>query len=468
MKINKIVIVGAGPVSFALCKSLRVSGYIGEIIAYDCSKNKKGIVNNPVFLKGSPKTRQPEFLNATKQLQEEMQIESEIFNYIPIGGVGGGTRFWGASIAEFADKTLDRCHMDRLKYKKNLQSVIKFMSISGNVDDDLKSKFKITPVSKSLQVTDKVKFFFKKTEDITISWPRLAVDQSRCTLCGNCFDPCKTNAIWNISKEDFLKLNVQIITQTVSFLSKKDKNYLVYDVNKKLLNESKVLVLAANVVSNFNLLCSLSKLKKANLYSTPSYSFLVSVFKKNNLNLFGMANSTFFINSKNKSTLSFGNIYDGISLNVKDRKIFSANKFVDWALKSFLKFTIIGVGFLSSDNVKTQIIKKGARIKILSKSTNIYSQNISYVKNIIKKNVFSIFSLAYFKTNPQGVDIHYAGGVPFGLQVNPDTGAVRSYTGLYLAGGSNFSYLPPESPTLSFMANSYGVGQYISLKHLLK
>jgi ferredoxin len=458
VKINKILIVGAGPTSYSICRSLRGGGYKGKIILYNNSNSLMPSRIPPSFLKGSPKLRQPEFIKKNSNLYKNLNINSQDFNYISTAGLGGGINFWGASVAEFSEVALKKSDINIAEYRKNIKKVLSYMRVSGNTADGLSEYYKNFKLTPSLSPTSRVKSFFRDDNYFAIGSPRLAVDEKKCTLCGNCFDPCKTSAIWKINENDFKKLDVQIINKTIDKVKKENDKFFLLDSKNEIVGSGATLVLAANIATNFKLLCNFSKIKKATLYSTPSYSFATFSFMKVPSKLFGMGNATFIVKGNNEN-LSFGNLYDGQSLNIKKRNIFSQNFIVDCGLKKAAKYMIFGAGFISSENQKSKIIYKKTGLEIKSRRSDMFSRNMAIIKHNIKYKLFLFFRPIFFKFNPPGLDIHYAGGVPADLKFNPNTGSVQSVDGLYIAGGSNFKYLPPESPTLSFMVNAYGVGK---------
>ena len=71
--------------------------------------------------------------------------------------------------------------------------------------------------------------------------------------------------------------------------------------------------------------------------------------------------------------------------------------------------------------------------------------------------------LPYSKKVLLGHDIHYGGGIPTDLysKTLAKDGNLKNISHVKVVGGSTFSYLPPVSPTLSYIANSYRIGRQI-------
>lgn len=459
---NEICIVGAGPVCYSICMALRDSGYKGKIKAFNIPKKTSTYSSQNSFYKASPKTIQPEFIDASKPLENYLNPRRHAFNYIPVAGIGGGVNFWGASIAKFSKTAIKKNSLNYPKYSLNIKKILSFINYSGFEDDGFSKEYDVMQFKPSLKASPRIEKLFKKSAIINIAAPKLAVDKSLCTLCGNCFDPCKTNAIWHLKRKDFIALGVEVFDKEISYVKRINNNFILMNSENQIIQKTKFLALAANVASNFKLLSYFSNIKKASFFSTASFSFAFPTSEKIPDKLFGMANATFNIKANQNKSISFGNLYDGHCLNIPKRFIFSQFFLLDWFLKKISSRLVIGAGFLDSNNINTTISYEDNEISFETKFSSSYNANISKVKKILKSNFKKNYLPFIFMPGKAGSDIHYAGGIPLDMKVNPNTGAVQGFSGLFVAGGSNFKYLPPESPTLSFMANGYGVGLHIS------
>ena len=459
---NEITIVGAGPVSYSICLALRDSGFRGKIKVFNLPKKTSSVSSKNSFHNASPKTIQPEFMDASKSLENYLNLRRNTFNYIPTAGIGGGVKFWGASIAKFSKAVIKKNSLNYSKFSLNIKKIFSLINYSGVEDDAFVKEYDDIQFKPSLKISPRIEKLFRKSSFLNIAAPKLAVDKSLCTLCGNCFDPCKTNAIWHLNQKDFIALDVEVCDEEINYVKRNKNNFILINSKHQIIQETKFLALAANVASNFKLLSYFSIVKKAPVFSTPSFSFAFPTSEKIPKKLFGMANATFNIKDNQNKTVSFGNLYDGHCLNIPKRFIFNQFFLSDWLLKKISSRLIIGVGFLDSSNIDTIISYGDNEISFKTKFLARYNENIKKVKKILKSNFKKSYHPFIFMAGKAGSDIHYAGGIPSDMKVNPNTGVVDGLNGLFVAGGSNFKYLPPESPTLSFMANSYGIGLHIS------
>ena len=65
--------------------------------------------------------------------------------------------------------------------------------------------------------------------------------------------------------------------------------------------------------------------------------------------------------------------------------------------------------------------------------------------------------LLTLRAGAPGIDIHYGGGIPqafYAPALAPKGALAGGLDSVRVVGGANFCYLPPQSPTLSFMAGA--------------
>jgi hypothetical protein len=89
--------------------------------------------------------------------------------------------------------------------------------------------------------------------------------------------------------------------------------------------------------------------------------------------------------------------------------------------------------------------------------------NFEFIKKTIRKSL-GLFRPVYFSDVKIGADLHYCDGVPENIDLNSESGKINNFKNVYVVGAPNFKFLPPESPTLSFMANAYGIGSKYASK----
>lgn len=440
-----IYIIGSGPVSYALIHSLRANGCLDKITVLTGAVSKASSDIN--WRKSiSPKFLQKEVL---KTIDRELLFNDD-FIHISTLGVGGGVRFWGASIASFSKSDLEKSNLNYETYLKALDSVYCLLNsyntainpLSDYINDNLIKSFN----------DDQVFFKFKNVN--------LAVDGNKCIGCGQCISGCKHDAIWSPGAAMFNSLGVDLLDLYVDNIS--------FDrgVVKKIITSGgginvdrlDSVILATNPASAFKLLSPLSEIKKANFGSCPSFAFAIpKVCKSNKRKLFGMGEHTFECKLDN-DTIFFGNLYDGSVLSRDPNQIFSTgNRLVNKIKKYAMRYFVLGAGFIDSSNVNIEIslsIENKINFKIIS---DVESKLVDK----LKKNIFASSTLGLgcqFQRGVLGADLHYCDGVPLDVNIDGNTGVVDNCKNLKVVGSPNFKFLPSASPTLSFMANAYIIG----------
>lgn len=448
---NEILIVGAGPSALALLYSLRRNGHKGRVIVFTGEKESMGILKNDIdFSDISPKLIQNKILGQVDRLN---YLAAPFFNFNTLG-VGGGARYWGASIGVFDDEILNKNSINIDKYKSNIEYI---MELLGNYNT-----LKYKKITKPIDVNNAIKFDSVKF----MRWDaHLAVDVSKCTKCGRCIDGCSLGAIWHPVKQDFIKYNAELIDDYI--ISVEQIGGVIKTICGSTGKRYEVkgdIFLALNPVSTFRILCEFSLLKRAYINSCPAFAF---AYLKNKMfkfpkKVFGMGIQTFKF-EKNGISIAFGNIYDGLALSRNKSLVFHpVSRLIDFIYKFASKFMMFGAGFLSSQNICTQIIMKSNHETVFKIIRPVSELKLKKIK-IYLKNVFKTSSIFIFKIAPVGADLHYSDGVPEDLILEPDTGKICGLANLRLAGSANWKVLGPESPTLSFMANAYGVANaYLS------
>ena len=440
-----IYIVGAGPVSYALIHSLRANGCNDKIIVFS-GKKQANLVEIVWKNSVSPKFLQKSLIDSI----DHSSFQDKSFFHLNTLGVGGGARFWGASIASFNKADIDKNNLNYTNYQSSIKSVYKLLAgyntnvnpLSAFINNDLLNSFRKSQYF----------FQFKKLE--------LAVDGSKCVGCGRCITGCNYGAIWSPDYENFRKLDVEILDlyiEEIEYKSNFVKNLVSHARTVEVQNKDFVF-LAVNPASAFQLLSPLSIIKKANFGACPSFAFAVpkiNFFRRHNL--FGMGVHTFesFISDDSKF---FGNLYDGAVLANQKGHIFSnGNRILNFFKKFSLKFFVLGAGFIDSSNVKIQIsiVSKKINFEVLS---DVSDRLVNDLKCYIRSSSTLSF-LTVIRRGVLGADLHYCDGVPSDIDVNGSNGSVNEVNNLKVVGSPNFKFLPAASPTLSFMANAYSIGE---------
>ena len=444
--LDGISIVGAGPIAFSLASSIRASGYGGVVNIFTGVSSDSKVNNFTYTTKNiSPKLIQDVFIRSV----DKLNYKRNNFIHINTIGIGGGSRFWGASLSEFDSAVVERNSMNYIFYKNNLKKVL---GLFGKFNTNINS-------FKDLISKESSNIFLENSNNLNISDVFLAIDGGRCTGCGRCLEGCSEGAIWAADKSNFEGLNVNLIDDYIQEVIAIDGliNSL-RGVSGSIYRVDSEVFLAANPVSNFKLLAQLSGINRSNIGCTPAFVFAIPRLRipKNNY-FFGMGVKTFSVINDVGHRIAYGNVYDGRALSFKDIRVFRIREnILDFIKKYIIKYFWLGAGFISSDNIvcKLTLIEGEIKFEIESDSRKFLMVKVKkYLKSSIPRNSF-----LFFKQPLPGSDLHYCDGIPEGLFVNSETGEVGGYSNLRVAGASNFKFLPPNSPTLSYMANAYGVG----------
>lgn len=464
-----LVVVGCGVSSYAFLKGLENnSDFKDKEIAIICPSEYKNNTKEIDILDISPKFLQKKnLLSLAYFLQTFGNFMEKNFSHIGVHGIGGMARIWGGSIGVFNKETLEKNNFNYEEFVKYYDEIKDFLPYSGNEKDILNSYF-LLPYSKSVKISRKIKELFGSylNDRLKIGYPRLLVKEN-CNNCNQCLIGCENDSIWYPLEKDFseiknLKINM-IKNRFVTKISNKNITYQDSEGKEKII-KTKYIILGGGVMQNYKLLSQLEgvKDKKANLYITPAVAFAFLNFSKNNDNeFFGMGNATFIL-EKNKMIKSFGNLYDGYSLALSKGLVFSNNKWIDKFYKVASKYMVAGAGFTSSDNAKCSLDYKDNKIIINGQYSKDYEKTIKSIIDSLKLFAKEKHSfLIHIKKVKLGADIHYAGGIPsqlFDKDLVMD-GNLKEISNIKVIGGSTFSYLSPESPTLSYIANSYRIGK---------
>ena len=465
-----LIVVGCGASSYGFLKGLEKNkDFKDKKIAVLCpSEYKQNTVK--CNIKGiSPKFLQDKnLLSLSYYLDTFVNVIQNNFSHIGVHAIGGMCRMWGGSIGTFDKKTLNNNNLDFDEFSQCYAEIEKFLPFSGNEEDDISDYFDLK-ITKSVVISQRVRKLYGKFfgDTFKVGHPRLLV-RDNCNQCNQCLAGCKRNSIWSPLEQDFLNIKLDISLLKDSFATKITKNRVTYlkDDKEKILN-SRYIILAGGVMQNYKLLANLENVvnTKAKLLNTPALAFSFFNFTKNfEFSFFGMGNATFILENKNNLDF-YGNLYDGYSLAVSSGRVVSNNKVVDSLFKIISKYLVFGASFVSSDYAECSLEKKNKNIVISGRYSEKYQSKIHEIQKIIKK--FSIVNNGMFPYSKKillGNDIHYGGGIPGDLYSKTlvKDGNLKNISHVKVVGGSTFSYLPPVSPTLSYIANSYRIGKQIN------
>ena len=470
-----IIVIGSGASSYAYLKGLESNSELKSLRIAVVSPQMYKSTTQPIEKKDiSPKfLQQKNLLSYSYFLDTFGHFHETLFTMIGIHGIGGMARIWGSSVGVFDKESLQKNGLDCEDMYAAYKSLDTFLPVCGNEKDELFKHFNLSE-SKTVTISSRVKRLYGKhlNGDLLIGAPRLLV-KDNCKSCNQCLSGCEENSIWYPMKEDFDNLDLNVDFLEGVYVEKLYENrILCSDKNDEEMELTfSHATLAAGVFQNYKLLCSLSEVKdkKSIVYNTPAMAFAFLDLSKNKFKeFFGMGNATFVLKEQQKG-IFYGNLYDGYSLATSKGKVFSKNFVMDKLMKFASRFMVAGAGFTSSNNSHVSIDLKNNEIEIKAEQTKLYETQMNHIQTQLRKFFLENRKIkVQFKKANFGADIHYAGGVPNDLldKTTIQDGKLKGIESIITVGGSNFQYLPPMSPTFSFMANAYRIGKQFSTKEI--
>lgn len=464
-----MIVVGCGSSAYNFLKGLENNEkYKNKNIALICPSKYKENRTKLNTSDISPKFLQKEnLLSLSYYLNSLKKISTDNFINLGVHGIGGMTRIWGGSIATFNEYSLKRNGFDYSNFKEYYHKIESFLPYSGNGNDLLTKGYDL-PRTKSVTISNKIKKLFGSYINNTfkVGYPRLLVKES-CDNCNQCLIGCHSDSVWYPTENNFLDFkffNLEILRNTIVEEIGNSSVTVLNDKSETKKLKTKKIILGAGVIQNYKLLAKMNdfKFKKAKIYTTPAISFAFLRLSSNPIkHFFGMGNATFILKKLSKIKL-YGNLYDGYSLALSKGLVFSKYFIIDKIYKFASRFMVAGAGFMSSDNTDCSINFKNNQLIIKGDYSKSYKKNNKFIMHQLKLFIKETNGITlHLKASKIGTDIHYAGGIPNSLFDKKliINGGLKGIDNIKVIGGSTFSYLPPESPTLSFMANSYRIGE---------
>lgn len=473
-----LTVVGCGPSSYGFLKGLEQNGANGRIkIALICPAKYLDQTNETLSFQGSPKFLQAENRRSAAYWETSLgaPLKQDGFSVVGVHGIGGMARIWGGSYGIFPDEILEENGLESKTFQSDYRQCETFLPFSGNRDDTLREAYGMLGESPSVHVSDRIKRLYGSyfSGRMQVGAPRLLVrtdGEGACDDCNQCLAGCPHDSVWYPQERDFsdLKLDITVIDGFLGDMTRESSGQwrLVIDGNagEKRGCLTKEVALGAGAVQNFLLLGRLCKTPvKANLYDTPAVAFGFLTPKRNSrYDFFGMGNASFILKDPNGKPELFGNLYDGDSLRLSTGEVFSPFWLKEGIMKQAARYVIAGAGFLASRFSDNTIEWNGSEVSIHGSYTSEYHRVVGQIKSDLEHfGKEGAGLLVSFQEATLGADIHYAGGVPEPLLDNTriQDGVLKDLDGIRVIGGSTFRNLPPMSPTLSYIANSYRIGR---------
>jgi ferredoxin len=462
----EVLIIGAGPAGYAFAHALGNTRNITIIAATPEGRSGGGDISRPAR---SPKLRQPAVaanMNAWRTTAPARIAQGPAFSYVGLHGWGGAAQHWGASVGIFQADAISRNGFEPAEFEAAYSKCARYVPIAGNEDDALRSHYRAIPGSTSPPRSARVSRLDGRHcgGRFLVGAPRVAVHtngDSSCTGCNRCLAGCPQASIWHPRRRDFQRLGEHVTTLEGLVVRLKPRargcDVMLQSPKGAETIRARTVVLACGPLMTFLLLAKLlEKPTEARLCHTPSFAFAFWAEREPSTAKFGMANATFELQDERK-TILFGNLYDGSSLVGYPDKVFSDWGPIDAAAGLAARRLIFGVGFAGSDGSSVTVHRRAETISFESAKPAGEPQTAQIRETLKAFGREQGLRLLTLRRGVPGVDIHYGGGIPQAFYV-PSLAPRGLLSGgldsVRVVGGANFCYLPPQSPTFSFMAGA--------------
>jgi ferredoxin len=475
MSTAEVLIIGAGPAGYAFARSLSTRHKVVIIASAPAGGPGAKAVSG---MARSPKLRQPMVRRGVDAWRNSAPGKIDwnaAFSYIGLHGWGGAAQYWGASVGVFECDAITRNGFNPTEFEAAYAKCAKFVPVAGNEDDALRSRYRAFPKSPSPPRSARIKRLdgHHCEGKFVVGAPRVAVrtsGASSCIGCNRCLSGCSHESIWYPRRQDFESLGEHVETLEGLVVELKPHPHscdvVVRTSTGPATIKAHTVVLACGPLMTFILLAKvLEKPTQARLWSTPSFAFAFWAESEPSNARFGMANATFELQEEGEAAL-FGNLYDGSSLIGYPDKVFSDWGAIDMAVGLAARRLIFGVGFASSDGSRVTVRQDAGEITFDTSTRSRGEQTARIQQTLRTFGREQGLRLLALRPGAPGIDIHYGGGIPlpfYDPSLAPKGTLAGGLDSVRVVGGANFCYLPPQSPTLSFMASATLVGS--SLAH---
>jgi ferredoxin len=466
-----LLVVGAGPSALAFLHGLtRQDGR--TILVLAASGKEQGSPVNLLDVPRSPKLRQPRVdasLRAWLSSLPQICVPNERFAPVGIHGFGGSAQYWGGAVGRFDRSALIRNSFDPTSFEEAYQALTRFVPVSSFSAENARVS---EPADVYLRRSNRIAGLDGIHCDarMEVGPATVAIHTSgarACVGCNRCLSGCESNSIWAPTRKDFMSLghNVAVETGFVSEIRPESDGFAVrFRTGEEVRScKARQVVLAAGAIMNFNLLAPLSQTKspRAPLLNCPSYAFAFLAKPTETGSMFGMAQSAFRMKGEDGEVLSVGCLYDGLSLSSYAEPVFFGSRQLDSVAQRAARWLIFGAGYLDSDNSEVELRRVEGKLIVDARSRPSRKPRGMQIKALLRRFGSEAHKpLVVFQSGQLGIDVHYGGGIPDDLGVEPGgSGSLRRHPGITVVGGSQFSYLPPDYPTFSLMAASFLCGQ---------
>lgn len=415
-------------------------------------------------------------------------VNNNLINLNSSYASGGLTSIWGASVLPYTKMQIRDWEINYHELKESYKFVErKFHKYFSNSNDEIKKIYKLDYKNNFFYKKERSKIIYKnylknkkfiKKKNISIGFSRLMIDKN-CIGCGLCLYGCPYNYIFNTNhylKRKTTNFQLKKNIKVIKFIEEKEKikiRCLDLTNNKKINFFCKKLILASGVIETAKIIFkSTNKINKCVIKETQFINYPILNFSKKKVEK-SHSLSDIYINynsSKNIKNNFFIQIYE---MNDYFKK-FILEKIKMNFFKKFSNFLfnklMIGNIYLDSEASDSVIMKK-KRGKLKFKLVkNISKKNV--IKNLFKKikdidSSLKIKSLSFFKIVHKFGESHHLGcSFPHdknNINRTDEFGRLKYFKNVHIVDASTFKSIPPNTITLTIIANAYRLTKKILL-----
>lgn len=382
---------------------------------------------------------------------------------------GGGTRFWGNSVATFdaADLVSAGLSPDAIAAANRMMAVR--VAVAGNIDDVLSDRFSGFPRTEFPFRSPRIarmdgsygsgRFLVGASRNAMTP----AVPQGRCTGCAGCINGCAFGALWQsqIGASIAGREDVSAVDGWVRAIDQVTGGYRVdFDLADGGQDHitARTLCLAVDPVMAFALLAPLAgENADAPLFNAPAIAWIAATLDRRPATPgFGLAHAQVHV-MNGPSTTAFGHIFEGAPITLAAMPVLSDNAVVDQLFRLALPNMVLGNLFFRTDAPRAHLHHRGGTISLESAGSRAIDglgPVLGDLRAFCRANGMMLLT---HRLSQPGSDLHYAGGVPRELR----TGRAHATQlhGLHVVGGAALNFLPPQSPTFPYMAAAFALAQ---------
>jgi len=517
-----VIIIGSGPAGVSAAFPLVKAGYKVLMIDGGKTKSHNYLQQNYLELREndssqtnwmigekfhalkmktaiSPKLRIPDLAYVFDSFHEKIKFNNGDFTVVGSLASGGLSNAWGAGVARFSNKEMEKFPFPAADLEKSYRDVGLRVGISGKSADDLRDYFGVDneadgPVALDDLHLSLLNGYTKKRHKIAsagmmLGRSRVAVltsdrkNRKACTLSGNCLWGCDRRSIYSAVEDlELLKAYPNFYFEPGWFADAIIRDQENWKVNCSAVDGlninyfvAKKIILAAGTFSSTKLaLKLLDGNLRLGLLSSPTAAFLLwlpKFFGRKLVSGFGLGQLSFAVQLNNEIR-GFGSTFStaGIPLSEFASHLpLRRGNAID-VLSALLSSCVVGNIFLPGHLTNASVtLLHNEQLHVEGVFDESVYPLMQQASSILKKSFFSMGGVILpgsFTLGKVGGDIHYAGTLP--MRKSPQrgecgqNGELAGVNNIYIVDGAVLPILPEKSHTLTIMANADRIGNVIA------